>query len=46
MDSMGHMDVKTAMKYQHLQLEIVRLALNSQHILRHTRENGKAQNQL
>ncbi len=46
MDSMGHVDVKTAMKYQHPELEIVRLALNSRHIPRHTGENGKAQTQL
>jgi integrase len=42
MDSMGHADVKTAMKYQHPELEIVRQALNARHILRHTGEkNGQ-----
>ena len=41
MDSMGHVDVKTAMKYQHPELEIVRLALNSRHILRHTGETAR-----
>jgi hypothetical protein len=45
MDSMGHVDVKTAMKYQHPELDIVRMAVNSRHILRHTGENGKAQTQ-
>jgi integrase len=34
MNSMGHTDVKTAMKYQHPELEIVRQALNARHILR------------
>jgi len=28
MQTMGHVDVKTAMKYQHPGLDIVRLALN------------------
>jgi site-specific recombinase XerD len=28
METMGHVDVKTAMKYQHPELEIVRSALN------------------
>ena len=41
MDSMGHVDVKTAMKYQHPELELVRQALDSRHILRHTEVNGK-----
>ena len=36
MDTMGHVDVPTAMKYQHPELEIVRQALNSRHTLRHT----------
>jgi hypothetical protein len=39
MDSMGHADVKTAMKYQHPELEIVRQALNARHILRYTEKN-------
>ena len=28
MNAMGHVDVKTAMKYQHPELELVRAALN------------------
>ena len=36
METMGHADVKTAMKYQHPEMQIVRDALNSRHILRHT----------
>jgi hypothetical protein len=36
MDSMGHVDWKTAMKYQHPELEIVREAINSRHVLRHS----------
>jgi hypothetical protein len=28
MEAMGHVDVKTAMKYQHPELDIVRSALN------------------
>jgi integrase len=40
MDCMGHVDVKTAMKYQHPELEIVRMALDSRHTLRHTGANG------
>lgn len=34
-NSMGHSDVKTAMTYQHPELNVVRDAINSQHILRH-----------
>jgi integrase len=41
MDSMGHADVPTAMKYQHPELEIVRQALTHGHILRHTGENHR-----
>jgi integrase len=37
MDAMGHADVKSAMTYQHPELEIVREAINSRHTLRHTR---------
>ena len=44
MDSVGHQDVKTAMKYQHPELELVRQALNSRHTLRHTGENGSWKN--
>ncbi len=40
MDAMGHNDVKIAMTYQHPELEIVREALNSRHILRHTGETS------
>jgi integrase len=36
MDSMGHTDVPTALKYQHPELEIVREAINARHTLRHT----------
>ena len=42
MDTMGQTDVKTAMKYQHPELEIVREALNSRHVLRHSGENAAA----
>jgi hypothetical protein len=35
---MGHSDVKTAMTYQHPELNVVRDAINSRHILRHTAE--------
>ena len=38
MNSMGHSDVKTAMTYQHPELDVVRDAINSRHILRHTAE--------
>jgi integrase len=38
MDTMGHADVKSAMTYQHPELELVRAALNSRHTLRHTAE--------
>jgi len=38
MNSMGHSDVKTAMRYQHPELNAVRDAINSRHILRHTTE--------
>src|SRR5262245_49760744 len=38
MNSMGHSDVKTAMTYQHPELNVVRDAINSRHILRHTAE--------
>ena len=39
MDTMGHADVKSAMTYQHPELEIVRQALNARHTLRHTVAN-------
>ena len=38
MNSMGHSDVKTAMTYQHPELNVVRDAINSRHTLRHTAE--------
>ncbi|HEV2731635.1 MAG TPA: hypothetical protein VGV15_16515 [Terriglobales bacterium] len=38
MNSMGHSDVKTAMTYQHPELNVVRDAINSRHISRHTAE--------
>jgi integrase len=38
MHSMGHSDVKTAMTYQHPELNVVREAINSRHILRHSAE--------
>jgi len=38
MDAMGHTSVKVAMNYQHPELDIVRDAINSRHILRHTGE--------
>jgi hypothetical protein len=40
MDSMGQVDLKTAMKYQHPELEIVRVALDAGHTLRHAGVNG------
>jgi len=43
MESMGHTDVPTALKYQLPELEIVREAISdrqtSRHTLRHIREN-------
>ena len=39
MDTMGHSDVKIAMTYQHPELDIVRDAINSRHVLRHRGEN-------
>ena len=38
MNSMGHSDVKTAMTYQHPELNVVRDAINSRHILWYTAE--------
>lgn len=38
MRSMGHADPKTAMKYQHPEIEAVREAVNARHILRHSTE--------
>ena len=38
MNCMGHSDVKTAMTYQHPELNVVRDAINSRHILRHVAE--------
>ena len=35
MDAMGHSDAKIAMTYQHPELEIVKVAINSRHTLRH-----------
>jgi site-specific recombinase XerC len=35
-NAMGQIDVKSAMVYQHPELEIVRDAINSRHIERHT----------
>lgn len=40
MNAMGHGDVKSAMVYQHPDVDIVRDALNSRHTLRHTAENA------
>jgi integrase len=40
MNSMGHSDVKTAMTYQHPGLNVVRDAINSRHILRHSAETA------
>jgi len=40
MDAMGHADVKIAMTYQHPELDIVRDAINSRHVLRHREENA------
>jgi len=40
MDTMGHADVKSAMTYQHPEMEIVRAAMNARHISRHTTENA------
>jgi len=40
LNSMGHSDVKTAMTYQHPELNVVRDAINSRHILRHTAETA------
>ncbi len=40
MDTMGHADVPTAMKYQHPELELVRRVINVRHTLRHTGANG------
>lgn len=36
MQALGHADVKSAMVYQHPELEIVRTAINARHTLRHT----------
>ncbi|MGA2350114.1 MAG: tyrosine-type recombinase/integrase [Terracidiphilus sp.] len=36
MDIMGHVDIKSAMVYQHHELEAVREVINSRHIQRHT----------
>lgn len=40
MEAMGHADVKSAMNYQHPEMELVRAAMNARHILRHTAENA------
>ncbi len=40
MDTMGHADVKSAMTYQHPEMEIVRAAINARHISWHTTENA------
>jgi hypothetical protein len=42
MNSMGHSDVKTAITYQPPELNVVRDAINSRHILRHTAETVKS----
>ena len=39
MDTMGHADVKSAMTYQHPEMELVRAAINARHISRHTTAN-------
>ena len=39
MDTMGHADMKSAMIYQHPEMEIVRPALNARHTVRHTTGN-------
>lgn len=39
MQALGHADVKSAMVYQHPELEIVRDAINARHTLRHTVHN-------
>ncbi|MGE5110567.1 MAG: tyrosine-type recombinase/integrase [Acidobacteriaceae bacterium] len=44
MNTMGHADVPTAMKYQHPEFEIVREVLNSRHIPRHTGVKGNLEN--
>ncbi len=40
MDTMGHTDIKIAMTYQHPELDIVREAIDSRHVLRHGGENA------
>ena len=42
MKSMGHADVRSAMKYQHPELGQLRAALNSRHVLRHSPETTTA----
>ena len=39
MDTMGHADVKSAMNYQHPELELVRAAMNARHTSGHTSDN-------
>lgn len=40
MDMMGQRDYRTALKYQHHEMEVAREALRARHIPRHTAENG------
>ena len=42
MNSMSHSDVKTAMTYQHPELNVVRDAINSRHILRHSFSHARS----
>jgi hypothetical protein len=42
-DVMGQRDYRTALKYQHHEIEVAREALNARHILRHSAEkDGEA----
>ena len=41
MDLMGQSDYRTALKYQHHEVEVARELLNARHILRHTGENDR-----
>ena len=42
MNSMGHSDVKAAMTYQHPEMNVVRDAINSRHILRHSFSHARS----
>jgi hypothetical protein len=46
MDAMGHTSVRVAMNYQHPELEIVREAINSRHILGHTKPSERIHPQM